>query len=88
MPPIRSLVFKYLAYYFKLVAVILLFSKIMPTCSRYTEKGLVYIIIAVLSSRQPSSSSECTKLNIHLSYNIYFIFNAKCIYLTVYLYTL
>jgi hypothetical protein len=50
MPPIRSLVFKYLAYRFKLVAVILLFSEIMPSCSRYVEKGLVYVIIIALFS--------------------------------------
>ena len=50
MPPIRSLVFKYSACYFKLVAVILLLSKIMPTYSRYTKKGLVYITIIALSS--------------------------------------
>ena len=39
MPPIRSSAFKYLARVFKLVVVILLLNKIMPTCSRYTEKG-------------------------------------------------
>jgi hypothetical protein len=50
MPPIRSLVFKYLAYYSKLVAVIFLFSEIMPSCSCYAEKGLVYIAIVTLSS--------------------------------------
>jgi hypothetical protein len=50
MPPVRSLVFKYLAYYSKLVVVIFLFSKIMPTCSYYAEKGLVYITIIALFS--------------------------------------
>ena len=50
MPPIRSLASKYLAYYSKLIAIILLFSKIIPTCSYYIEKGLVYIIITALSS--------------------------------------
>jgi hypothetical protein len=50
MPSVRSLVFKYLAYRSKLIAVILLFSEIMPSCSYYTEKGLVYIIIAALFS--------------------------------------
>jgi hypothetical protein len=50
MPPIRSLVFKYLAHHFKLVAVILLFNEIMPSCSRYIEKGLVYITITALFS--------------------------------------
>ena len=38
MPPIRSLISKYFAYYSKLVAVILLLSKIMPTCSYYIER--------------------------------------------------
>ena len=34
-----------------IVAVILLFSKIMPIYSRYMLKGLVYIIIVFLFSR-------------------------------------
>ena len=45
MPPVRSLVFKYTARYSKLVAVILLLGKIMPTYSHYMLKGLVCIII-------------------------------------------
>ena len=45
MPFIKFLASKRTAYYFKLVAVILLLSKIMPTYSYYMEKGLVYIII-------------------------------------------
>ena len=48
---IRSLVSKRLIYCFKLVAIILLLSKIIPTCSRCAEKGLVYITIITLSSR-------------------------------------
>ena len=54
MPPIRSLAFKRTTYYFKLVAVILLLSKIIPTYSHYIEKGLVYIIIIALLGRQSS----------------------------------
>ena len=50
MPPIRSLVSKHFAYYFKLIAIILLFSKIILIYSYYTEKGLVYIVITALSS--------------------------------------
>jgi hypothetical protein len=50
MPSVRSLAFKYLACHSKLIAVILLLNKIMPSYSRYTEKGLVYIIIAALFS--------------------------------------
>jgi hypothetical protein len=88
MPSVRSLVFKHLAYHFKLIAVILLLSEIMPAYSYYIKKGLVYITLIALSSHQPSSYSECIKSNIYLSCNIYSIFNAKCIYLTMHLYTL
>jgi hypothetical protein len=88
MPSVRSLVFKYLAYRSKLVAVILLFSEIMPSYSHYIEKGLVYIAIMALFSQQPSFCSKCTKLNIHLSCNIHSISNAECICLTIHLYTL
>ena len=42
MPFVRSLVFKYYAHVY---ALILLLNKIMPTRSRYIEKGLVYIVI-------------------------------------------
>jgi hypothetical protein len=45
MLSVRSLVFKYLARHSKLIAVILLFNEIMPSCSYYIEKGLVYIVI-------------------------------------------
>jgi hypothetical protein len=88
MPFVRSLAFKYLACCFKLIAVILLFNKIMPSCSYYTEKGLVYIIIAAPSSYQLSSYFEYIKLNIYLSCNVYSVFDAECIYLTAHLYTL
>ena len=50
MPSVRSLISKYFAYYSKLVAVILLLSKIIFTYSCCIEKGLVYIIITALSS--------------------------------------
>jgi hypothetical protein len=88
MPPIRSLAFKHLAHHSKLIVVILLLNKIMPSCSCYMEKGLVYIIIIVFFSQQPSSYSKCIKLNIYSSCNIYSVFNTECIYLTVYFYTL
>ena len=45
MPPVRSLAFERAARYFKLVAVIFLLGKIMPTYSYYIEKGLVCIAI-------------------------------------------
>ena len=50
IPPIKFSAFKRLAYRFKLVAVILLLGEIMPTYSRYAEKGLIYIAIIALSS--------------------------------------
>ena len=59
IPPIRSSAFKRLAYYFKLVAIILLLGKIMPTYSYYAEKGLIYIIIIAPLSRQPFSYAKC-----------------------------
>ena len=81
MSLIRSLVFKCTAYYFKLVTIILLLGKIMPTYSYCTEKGLVYIIIIASLSRQPSSYTKYTKLNMRSSCNIRLMFNAKCIFL-------
>jgi hypothetical protein len=50
MPSVRSLAFKHLAHRFKLMVVILLFNEIMPFCSCYVEKGLVYVTIAALFS--------------------------------------
>ena len=50
MPFVKSLISKRFAYYLKLVTIILLLSKIIPTYSQCTEKGLVYIIIITLSS--------------------------------------
>jgi hypothetical protein len=88
MPSVRSLVSKHLAHHSKLIAVILLLSKIMPSYFRYTEKGLVYIIIMAPSSRQPSSCFKYIKLNIYSSCNIYFIFNTEYIYFAAHLYTL
>ena len=67
MPFIRFLASKRCAY---IIAVILLLSKIMPTCSRCVLKGLVCIIIIAPLSRQPSFYTKYTKLNIHSSYNI------------------
>ena len=67
MPPIRSLASK---RYTCVVVVIFLFGEIMPSCSYYKEKKLVYIIIAALSSYQPSFCVKCTKLNICLSCDI------------------
>jgi hypothetical protein len=67
MPFIESFAFKYCTY---TVSLILLLSEIMPSCSCYIKKGLVYIVIMALFSCQPSSCSKCTKLNIYSSCNI------------------
>ena len=74
MPSIRSLVSKRRAY---IVAIILSLSEIMSTYSCYVLKGLVYIIIIALLGRQSSFYAKYTKLNMHLSYNIKSVFNAK-----------
>ena len=74
MPPIRSLASKRRAC---IVAVILLLSEIMPSCSRCEEKKLVYITIIAPFSCQPSFYIKYTKLNIHLFYNIRSVSNAK-----------
>ena len=74
MPSVRSIAS---IYYTKLVAVILLLNKIMPSYSYYKEKKLVYIVIIALFSRQPSSCIKCTKLNIYLSCNIKSVSNIK-----------
>ena len=87
MPPIRSSASKCAACRFKLVAVILLLDEIMPTYSRYAEKGLIYIIIIAPSNRQPSFYAKCTKLNMHSSCDIKSVSNAKYIFL-MHLYTL
>ena len=78
MPPIRSLVSAYRA---KLVAIILLFSEIMPSCSRCEEKKLVYIAITAPFSRQPSFYIKYTKSNIRSSCNVKSVSNTKCLYL-------
>ena len=50
MPSVKSLAFKRVAYYFKLVAIIILLNKIMLSYSYYIGKGLAYIIIITSSS--------------------------------------
>ena len=77
MPPIRSSASR---RYNKLITLILSAGKVMPSCSYYIKKGLVYIAITAPSSRQPLSCAECTKANMRLSYNIYSISNTKYIY--------
>ena len=74
MPFIKFLVSKCHTY---IVALILSLGVIIPIYSYYTEKKLVCVIIAALSSRQPFSCSKCIKLNIYSSCNIKSVSNAK-----------
>ena len=78
MPFIKSLAFKRCAY---IVAVILLLSEIISTCSCCVLKGLVYIAIIAPLGRQPSSYTKCTKLNMHSSCNIKLVSNTKYTFL-------
>ena len=63
-----------------LVTLILLINKVMPSCSCYIKKGLVYIMIAALSGRQPSSYTKYTKANMRSSYNVRSISSTKYIF--------
>ena len=74
MPSVKSLASKHHTY---IVAVILLLSEIIPTCSRCVLKGLVYIAIIASLGCQPSSYTKCIKLNMRSSYNIKSVSNAK-----------
>ena len=77
MPPSRFLISK---YYTRVVILILLLNKIIPTYSRYVLKGLIYITIIVLSSYQPSSYTKYTKSNIRSSYNIQLVSTNKYLF--------
>ena len=77
MPLIRSFTFE---YYTRVVAVILLLSKIMPTYSRCVLKGLVYIIIIALFSCQPFFYTKYTKSNIYSSCDVRSVSIAKYIF--------
>ena len=79
--PVKSLVSKRTAYYFKLVAIILLLNKIMPTYSYCVEKGLIYITIIAPLGHQPSSYTKCTKSNIHLSCDVKLVSITECAFL-------
>ena len=66
--------------YTKTVAFILSSSKVILSCSCCVKEKLVYITIAVPSSRQPSSYSKCTQLNTYSSYDVQLVSNIKYIY--------
>ena len=78
MPFVRSSVFKRRTC---IVAVIFLLSEIMPTCSCYVLKGLIYIAIIAPLGRQLFFYTKCIKLNMRLSCNIRLVFNAKYAFL-------
>ena len=78
MPPIRFSAFKYCAL---LTTFISLNGEIISPCSCYIKKGLVYIAIMEPFSRQLFFYIKYIKLNMHLSYDIRLVFNAKYAYL-------
>ena len=67
---IKSLAFKHCAY---IVILILLFGVIMPICSCYAEKGLVYIIIITPSSCQSFFCFKYIKANTYSLCNIHLV---------------
>ena len=67
MPPIRFFTSK---RYTLLTASISFNREIISPYSRYTKKGLVYIIIIFLFSHQPSSYFKYTKANTRSLYNV------------------
>ena len=78
MPPQRLLPQAY--YYACVIVVILSLSKIIPTCSYYADKKLVYITITAPFSHQPFFYFKCTSINIRSSYNIRSMSNIKYIF--------
>ena len=75
MPLIRSSASKHHAH---LVLTILLFGEIMPSCSCCSKMGLVCVVIASPSGHQPSSYTECTRVNICSSCNIRSVSDSEC----------
>ena len=77
MPFIRSLAS---VHHVLLAAFISLNSEIISPYSGYIKKRLVYITIAALFSRQPSSCFKCTKANTCSLYNMCLVFTNKYIF--------
>jgi len=63
-----------------IVAFILSSGEVILLYSRCAKEELVYVVIAALSSRQPSSCSEYTSVNMQSSCNICSVSNAKYIF--------
>ena len=77
MPFIKSLAS---VYCILLATSISLNSEIMSPYSYYTKKGLVYIIIIALFSRQPFFYSKCTKANTYSLCNMRLVSTNKYIF--------
>ena len=77
MPPIKSLAS---VYYILLAASISLDSEIISPYSHCVKKGLVYITIIALFSRQPSSYSKYIKANTYSLCNIRSVSTNKYIF--------
>ena len=77
MPPIRSLAS---VHYVLLAISISLNGEIMSSYSHYMKKGLVYIIIIALFSRQPFFYSKYTKANTYSLCNMRLVSTNKYIF--------
>ena len=66
------------------VAIIFLFSEIIPSYSYCEEKKLVYITITAPFSHQPSLYIKCTKSNIYLFCNVRSVSNTEYIFKFLY----
>ena len=79
MPAIRLTVSKRYALF---ISSITFNGEIINPCSCCVKKGLVYITIIKPSGYQPSSCSECTKLNTCMLYNMRSVSLNKCTFFT------
>ena len=78
MPAIKLIIFKCCTL---LISFIAFNREIISLCSYCAKKRLVYIIIVKLSSYQPSSYSECIKLNTRALCDVYLVSFNKYIFL-------
>ena len=79
MPAVKLIVSKHHALFTSSIA---LNGEIISLYSYYTKKGLVCVTIADPFSHQPSSYSECTKLNTYASCDMRSVSLNKYIFLT------
>ena len=81
MPSIRFSTLERRAFF---TAFISLDGEIISPYSCYAKKGLVYIIITALFSRQPSSCFKYIKVNTYLLCDVCLVFINKYIFLNCY----